>query len=128
VLRVADGRTTSIYAHYDIALVDARTLKLLSFAVVRAPPDYPSDDPWLNVDPSLWTDKPKNVTPEMANGLHQALSKFLADTIPETMLRAGLIGTRVRYVAEEIAAAAQPPDMAMPSGETEMVAMPAAPQ
>jgi hypothetical protein len=87
--------TTTLFAYYAVALVDARTLKLIAATADVASPNLPSSKPSLDVADSLWPDDPASLTAEQTADIQKVVRQLLVDTCHESMLRLGLTGMMV---------------------------------
>jgi hypothetical protein len=97
---------TAVYANFAIALIDAKTLKILWANLAVTSPKYASLLPAQEVDNSLWPASPPNVTSEQLTRLREMAAELLRDTVPETLFRMGLTG---------MMASEEPPPVAQPS-------------
>jgi hypothetical protein len=80
---------TSVYAHFAVALVDARTLRIMAArdGTVGLRPGLTGDEPILDVDSSLWAGSPDRATPSQLRAIRAEIDALLAQSIPETVSR-----------------------------------------
>jgi hypothetical protein len=89
------NESTYVFAHYEFAVVDAHTLKVLGHRSGIASPHWPSPVPGRPVDNSVW---PNGDVDALAPGqdvvVKQELHDVIADSIGETLLSMGVTGMR----------------------------------
>ncbi len=86
---------TGIFAFYAVALLDARTLKIIGATSAVTSPEFPASKPLLDVEDSLWPDNPASPVPAQAAQIQKTIRDILVDTCHESMLRLGLTGMMV---------------------------------
>jgi hypothetical protein len=87
---IGDEHTT-VFAIYEIAVVDPHTLKPLMVLAGRTSPLQPIEVPVHVVPNTTWPQTPP-LSPDQARTVEQALTDMMADSIPETLMRMGLTG------------------------------------
>jgi hypothetical protein len=102
---------TDLYAHYAIALIDARTLKVIAAHAATMPPDRSPADPSEKAGDSLWPDNPPTLSPDQSAQIRAALKGLLIDSLSETLLHMGLTGKMVADTPPDSA----PANVASPS-------------
>ncbi len=87
------GESTGVFAHYEIAVIDAHTLKPLGHASGVMSPHWPSAVVYRAVDNAVW---PNGEVDALALGadatVKPMLHDLLSDSIGETLLGLGLTG------------------------------------
>ena len=87
---------TRVFASYAIAVIDAHTLKWLSWRGGLMPPDFASDGPYETIPDETWPSKPPALTPDQMTTIHTALDDVIKHSIPETVMGLGLSGMMVQ--------------------------------
>jgi hypothetical protein len=88
-----DGEFTSVFASYEIAIVDAHTMLPIWIAPGHASPARLDVRPGQVVDNATWPPKGANaLTPDQGRTVKQALTDVMADSIPETLMHLALTG------------------------------------
>jgi hypothetical protein len=121
------GESTSVYASYDLAFVDAHTLKVLGAWRGVASPKHPSALLVRPVDNTVYAQDALTLSPEAQNTIHAAFSDIIADSIPETLLHLGLTGQMLEKpeAVEAGASAPGPISLATPAPSPGNAAAPA---
>jgi len=87
-----------VFVYYQAVLVDAKTLKILSWYRGQPSLVWPRDVPWRDVDPTLWPgEKAATLTPEQHDKIAAVLKSELSDSVPETLLIMGLTDQTVSF-------------------------------
>jgi hypothetical protein len=106
------SENTYVFAHYELAVIDAHTLKVLGHRMAIASPRWPSPIPARPIDNGVW---PNGDVDALAQGqdvaVKQKVRDIIADSIGETLLAMGLTGMRrdMEDNAGPVAAAAAEP-------------------
>lgn len=88
-----DPEETFIYAHYAIAAVDARTMKLVMGRIATMDPTHANKDVHEAKDKSFWSDaKPPEFTDAQKDDIKNSMYSLLNDSADETLLDLGLLG------------------------------------
>lgn len=90
---------TNVFASYAVAVIDAHTLKLISARLAVPSPEYPSPKPMKAIDDRIWPDNPLNPSNQQREAIEREVRALLMDTAGETMMRLGLTGKVVEFVA-----------------------------
>jgi len=94
-IKPISSENTYIFAHYELVVVDAHTLRVLGHKTGITSPHWPQAIPTRAVDNGVW---PDGDVDQLAPGedvvVQQKLHDLLADSIGETLLGFGLTGMR----------------------------------
>ena len=83
------------YLSYAVAVIDARTLKIIRWSESTASPKYAQALPLQEVDSKLWTTNSATLTTDQREVIRQNLVTLINDSIPETLLHLRLGGMMV---------------------------------
>ncbi len=84
--------TTNLYADYMIVAVDAHTLKPIAMHQGILSNKYDRPFPMEQIGTRFWPETPGTLSPDAEAVIRNELGDFLADSVPETLFRAGLTG------------------------------------
>jgi hypothetical protein len=106
---------TSVFAFYDMALVDAHTFKIITARMGIMSPKSATPVPFQTVSDTLWPEKPPAASAAQLVDIHADVDALIADSIPETMMRLGLTGQYFREPSGTPQPPPPPADAAIPS-------------
>lgn len=84
-----------IFAHYAVAVLDARTLKVLRVQAATMSPKYPTDTSYLSTNDDLWPVSNTQLSPNQSEKIQSTLETILKDSVDETLLRMGITGLTI---------------------------------
>jgi len=89
------AENTYVFAHYEFAVIDAHTLKVLGHRMGIASPHWPSPMPARAIDNGVWPNGDVDaLAPGQDTAVKQELHDVIADSIGETLLSMGVTGMR----------------------------------
>jgi hypothetical protein len=86
------GITTSAFANYAVAVLDAHTMKVLIARPAILAPNKASDSPIQQLSNSDWPAAPTEMMPSQATDIRAAFSALLDNSENETISRLGITG------------------------------------
>jgi hypothetical protein len=84
--------TTSVFAHYGVIAIDAKTMKYIAAVVATASPDNASADPRQTIDNADWPEPPAQITAAQNAAIQDKVVAVLDNSIDESLLELALLG------------------------------------
>lgn len=81
---------TNVFAYYDVALVDAHSLKVIRASSAVIDPSFTNASPSTSVESALWPASAKQMTAQQKEKVRALISGFLSQSVKETLLRLNL--------------------------------------
>lgn len=87
-----EPNSTSVFAHFAVVTVDAKTMKFVSARAGIVGPEYPTPEPRKDMNNAIWPKSPPAMSAEQSGQIHDGLITILDASIDETLLQLALLG------------------------------------